>query len=69
MSELNVVSAGAVSAIITGMVLLMGFPWWGLVVPGILLGTDLTIHGTWWLALGLLARRPAAVPSTMAQAG
>jgi uncharacterized membrane protein HdeD (DUF308 family) len=61
--------ASALLSIITGMVLLMGFPWSGLVVPGILLGIDLTIHGAWWLALGLLARRPAAVPSTIAQAG
>lgn|SRR5262245_42818584 len=60
--------ASALLSIITGMVLVMGFPWSGLVVPGILLGIDLTIHGVWWLALGLLARRPAAVPGTMAQA-
>jgi uncharacterized membrane protein HdeD (DUF308 family) len=50
--------ASALLSIITGMVLLMGFPWSGLVVPGILLGIDLIIHGAWWLALGLLTRQP-----------
>jgi uncharacterized membrane protein HdeD (DUF308 family) len=40
-------------------VLLVGFPWSGLVVPGILVGIDMTVHGTWWLALGLFVRRPS----------
>jgi uncharacterized membrane protein HdeD (DUF308 family) len=41
-----------------GVVLILGFPWSGLVVPGVLLGVDLIFHGAWWLALGLFVRRP-----------
>jgi len=35
------------------------FPRSGLVVPGILFGFDMTIHGAWWLALGLFVHRPS----------
>lgn len=41
-----------------GIVLFLGFPWSGLVVPGMLLGIDLIFHGAWWLTLGLVVRRP-----------
>jgi hypothetical protein len=35
-------------------------PWSGLVLPGVLVGVDMVMHGLWWLALGLLVRRPRA---------
>ncbi len=41
-----------------GVVLILGFPWSGLVVPGILLGVDLIFQGAWWLTVGLWVRRP-----------
>ncbi|MEJ2436368.1 MAG: HdeD family acid-resistance protein [Pseudolabrys sp.] len=41
-----------------GVVLILGFPWSGLVVPGILLGVDLVFQGAWWLTVGLWVRRP-----------
>ena len=41
-----------------GVVLILGFPWSGLVVPGILLGVDLIFQGSWWLTVGLWVRRP-----------
>jgi uncharacterized membrane protein HdeD (DUF308 family) len=43
-----------------GVVLIVGFPWSGLVVPGILLGVDLIFQGAWWLTVGLWVRRPHA---------
>lgn len=43
-----------------GVVLILGFPWSGLIVPGILLGIDLIFQGVWWLVLGLFVRRPSA---------
>jgi uncharacterized membrane protein HdeD (DUF308 family) len=44
--------------IVLGVVLLAGFPWSGLVVPGLMLGVDLIVHGAWWLTLGFFVRRP-----------
>jgi uncharacterized membrane protein HdeD (DUF308 family) len=41
-----------------GVVLIVGFPWSGLVVPGILIGVDLIFQGSWWLTVGLWVRRP-----------
>jgi len=41
-----------------GVVLFLGFPWSGLVVPGMLLGIDLLFNGAWWLVLGFFVRRP-----------
>ncbi|MGB7258899.1 MAG: hypothetical protein WBD48_12555 [Pseudolabrys sp.] len=35
-------------------------PWSGLVLPGVLLGVDMVMHGLWWLALGRPVRRPRA---------
>jgi uncharacterized membrane protein HdeD (DUF308 family) len=55
-----VLVASGLVGILTGAVVLLGFPWSGLVVPGLLLGIDLIIHGGWWLALGAWVRRPAA---------
>lgn len=55
-----VLLASALLGIATGVVLLLGFPWSGLVVPGILLGVDVLFHGVWWLTLGALVRRPIA---------
>ncbi|MEJ2435273.1 MAG: DUF308 domain-containing protein, partial [Pseudolabrys sp.] len=43
-----------------GVVLILGFPWSGLVVPGIILGVDLVFQGAWWLTVGLWVRRPHA---------
>jgi len=39
-------------------VLIMGFPWSGLVVPGLMIGIDLMFSGVWWLMLALFVRRP-----------
>jgi uncharacterized membrane protein HdeD (DUF308 family) len=50
--------SSALLGIATGVVVLLGFPWAGLVVPGLLVGIDLILHGFWWLALGLWIRRP-----------
>jgi uncharacterized membrane protein HdeD (DUF308 family) len=41
-----------------GVVLILGFPFSGLVLPGMLLGIDLLLNGTWWLVLGYFVRRP-----------
>ena len=54
--------------IITGIVLYVGFPWTGLVVPGLLLGIDMIFHGAWWMALGFMVRRPNAGTGHMAHA-
>ena len=51
-----------------GVVLILGFPWSGLVVPGILLGVDLIFQGAWWLTLGLWVRRPHPGAGTLAHA-
>lgn len=53
------------------VVLVLGFPWSGLIVPGMLLGIDFIMHGTWWLMLGFFVRRPRegsiiAQPSSVA---
>lgn len=39
-------------------VLIMYFPWSGLVVPGVMLGIDLMLSGIWWLMLAFFVRRP-----------
>lgn len=50
-------------AIATGVIIMLGWPWSGLVVPGLLFGIDMMFHGAWWLALGIALRRErAAVP-------
>ena len=51
-----------------GVVLILGFPWSGLVVPGILLGVDLIFQGAWWLTVGLWVRRPHEGAGTLAHA-
>ncbi len=51
-----------------GVVLILGFPWSGLVVPGILLGVDLIFQGSWWLTVGLWVRRPHEGAGTLAHA-
>jgi uncharacterized membrane protein HdeD (DUF308 family) len=43
-----------------GVVLVLYFPWSGLMVPGILLGVDMVFQGSWWLTIGLWIRRPHA---------
>jgi uncharacterized membrane protein HdeD (DUF308 family) len=63
--------ASGLLGIALGVVLIIGFPWSGLVVPGMLLGIDLLFSGTWWLTLGLFVRRPregaiAAQPASVA---
>ena len=50
--------ASAIMGILTGVIVLLGFPWSGLIVPGLLLGIDLVFHGLWWLVLGMWVRRP-----------
>src|SRR4051812_19783996 len=50
--------ASGLIGIALGVVLILGFPWSGLVVPGMLLGIDLLFNGTWWLMLGFFVRRP-----------
>jgi uncharacterized membrane protein HdeD (DUF308 family) len=50
--------ASGLLGLATGAVLLAGFPWSGLVVPGLLLGFDLMMHGVWWLVVGAFVRRP-----------
>jgi uncharacterized membrane protein HdeD (DUF308 family) len=42
----------------TGVFILLGFPWSGLIVPGLLLAIDFILHGAWWLSVGLWVRRP-----------
>lgn len=53
-----VLFASGLLGIALGVVLFWGFPWSGLVLPGILLGVDLIFHGAWWLAMGFWVRRP-----------
>ena len=43
--------------IATGVIIMLGWPWSGLVVPGLLFGIDMMFHGAWWLALGLALRQ------------
>jgi uncharacterized membrane protein HdeD (DUF308 family) len=43
--------------IATGVVIMLGWPWSGLIVPGLLFGIDMMFHGAWWLALGLALRQ------------
>lgn len=50
--------ASGLFAIALGAILIQGFPVTGLVVPGVLLGVDMIIHGVWWLVLGFFVRRP-----------
>jgi uncharacterized membrane protein HdeD (DUF308 family) len=50
--------ASGLIGIALGVVLILGFPWSGLVLPGMLLGIDLLLNGTWWLMLGFFVRRP-----------
>jgi uncharacterized membrane protein HdeD (DUF308 family) len=50
--------ASGLLGIALGVVLIFGFPFSGLVVPGMLLGIDLLFNGTWWLMLGFFVRRP-----------
>jgi uncharacterized membrane protein HdeD (DUF308 family) len=47
--------------IATGVIIMLGWPWSGLVVPGLLFGIDMMFHGAWWVALGIALRseRPA----------
>lgn len=59
-----VLLASGLVGVATGVVLFLGFPWSGLVVPGILLGIDVLFHGVWWLTLGALVRRPIGVRDT-----
>jgi uncharacterized membrane protein HdeD (DUF308 family) len=47
--------------IATGVVIILGWPWSGLVVPGLLFGIDMMFHGAWWLALALVLRRDRPV--------
>jgi uncharacterized membrane protein HdeD (DUF308 family) len=62
-----VLLASGMVGILTGIVILAGFPWSGLIVPGLLFGIDLLFHGLWWLAVGLWVRRPPAIrPSALA---
>lgn len=64
-----VLVASGLLGIATGIVVLLGFPWSGLIVPGLLLAIDLIVHGGWWLMLGALVRRPpAGTAGTMAAA-
>ncbi len=51
-----------------GVVLILGFPWSGLVVPGMILGVDLIFQGAWWLTVGLWVRRPHEGVGTPAHA-
>jgi uncharacterized membrane protein HdeD (DUF308 family) len=51
-----------------GVVLILGFPWSGLVVPGILLGVDMIFQGSWWITVGLWVRRPHPDAGTLAHA-
>ncbi len=53
-----VLLASGLLGIVTGVVFILGFPWSGLIVPGMLLGIDLIFHGASWLTLGLAVRRP-----------
>jgi uncharacterized membrane protein HdeD (DUF308 family) len=52
-----VLLASGLLGIITGAVFIFGFPWSGLIVPGMLLGIDFIFHGAWWLTLGFVVRR------------
>jgi uncharacterized membrane protein HdeD (DUF308 family) len=52
--------ASGILGILTAIVVLVGFPWSGLIVPGLLLAVDLVFHGLWWLTVGMWVRRPRA---------
>lgn len=60
--------ASGLLGVVTGIVLFLGFPWSGLVVPGILLGIDLIMHGAWWLAVGAFVRRPREPTAALGRA-
>jgi uncharacterized membrane protein HdeD (DUF308 family) len=44
-------------AIATGAIIVLGWPWSGLVVPGLMVGIDMVFHGAWWTALAMTLRR------------
>lgn len=53
-----ILAASGIMGVVFAGVLMLGFPWSVLVVPGLLIGIDLIFHGTWWLVAGLTVRRP-----------
>jgi uncharacterized membrane protein HdeD (DUF308 family) len=52
--------ASGLIAIATGLIVFLGFPWSGLVVPGLLIGIDFLFQGMWWMVLGAFIRRPSS---------
>lgn len=63
-----ILGASGLLGIALGVVLFLGFPWSGLVVPGMLLGIDMIFHGAWWLTLGFMVRHPQTEARTFAAA-
>jgi uncharacterized membrane protein HdeD (DUF308 family) len=44
-------------AMATGAIIVLGWPWSGLVIPGLMVGIDMVFYGAWWAALGMTLRR------------
>ena len=61
--------ASGLLAIATAGVVFIGFPWSGLVVPGLMIGIDFLLHGAWWLTVAAFVRRPSAAGSATSPAG
>lgn len=62
--------ASGVLGVLTGIVVLIGWPWTGLWVLGLFLGLDLIMHGAWWLAFAFAMRswaRPSEAPQRPSQ--
>ncbi len=57
-----ILAASGITGVVFAGVLMLGFPWSVLVVPGLLIGIDLIFHGAWWLVVGLTVRHPGGEP-------
>lgn len=61
-----ILAASGIVGVVFAGVLMLGFPWSALVVPGLLIGIDLIFHGSWWLVVGLMVRHPGHEPHGLA---
>lgn len=61
-----ILAASGIMGVVFAGVLMLGFPWSALVVPGLLVGVDLIFHGCWWLVVGFKVRHPRGEPHGLA---
>jgi len=56
-----VLAASGIMGVVFAGVVFLGFPWSVLVVPGLLIGVDLILHGFWWILVAVVVRHPGPV--------